>query len=296
VSELLQSPAFWMVISAAGMPICFWLGLRHLKVARTIDDTPTSRIRSAAQGYVEVSGNARCFTDKPNRAPLSLLPSVWWYYCIEEGRDEDNKRGWHTVSSGTSTDNFLLHDDTGHCVVDPDGAEVFPTVRRVWYGSLDWPAPGLGFESPIVGMFQRYRYTEHLIPEGGTVNVIGDYRTLGSTASLSLEQEITDLLRQWKADQPELLKRFDSNGDGLINAAEWERARQAARDQVLRELATAPAQPTLNMVSQPQDGRSFLVAGIDLKKIAKQARYKTLAAWSGCVASAGLFAWLLTRF
>ena len=35
-----------------------WLGFRRLKRARLIEDTPTQRLRSAAQGYVELEGAA----------------------------------------------------------------------------------------------------------------------------------------------------------------------------------------------------------------------------------------------
>ena len=295
--DLLQDPVFWMVLSAAGIPIFFWLTLRRLQVARTIADMPTSRVRSAAQGYVEISGVARTFEGKSNLAPLTRLPSVWWYYSIEEDQDSNDKRGWCTIKSGTSDDNFLLHDDSGHCVVDPEGAEVFPTIRKVWYGSQDWPAPApeLGTSNPLAGIFHRYRYTEHRIPYEHTVNVMGEFRTLGSVGGDSVEEEAADLLRKWKSDQPELLRRFDANRDGVISAAEWERARQTAREYVLRELTAAPSQPTLNMLSKSKDGRPYLIAGVDLDKIARKVRLQALAAAMGFVVSTGLLAWLMTR-
>jgi E3 Ubiquitin ligase len=295
VLDLLQNPVLWMVLSAAGMPLLFWLGLRQLKVARAITDTPTSRVRSAAQGYVEVSGVARTFEGKSTLAPLTRLPSVWWYFRIEQDEDSDGKKRWRTVKSGTSDDNFLVHDETGHCVVDPDGAEVFPAIRKVWYGSHDWPAPGLGTENRIAGAFHRYRYTEHRIPHEHTVNVMGEFRTLRSTVGDSVDEEAADLLRKWKTDQPELLRRFDANRDGVISATEWEHARKTAREYVLQELAHAPPQPALNMLSKPQDDRPFLIAGVDLDKIARRARWQAFAAWLGSVVCAGVLTWLMTN-
>jgi hypothetical protein len=296
VFELLQQPTFWKVVCAVGIPIFFWVGLRRLKVAQSISDMPTSRVRSAAQGYVEIGGVARMFEDKANLAPLTRLPSVWWYYCIEENQDSNNKRSWRTVKSETSDHNFLLQDATGHCVVDPEGAEVFPAIRKVWYGSQDWPAPGLGTTSPIAGIFYRYRYTEHRIPHEYQVNVMGEFRTLRTSVENSVAEEAADLLRKWKTDQRELLRRFDTNHDGVISAAEWERARQTAREYVLRELAEAPPQPSLNMLSNPNNDRPFLIAGIDLNKIAKTARWQAFAAWAGCMTCVGLSAWLIENF
>jgi hypothetical protein len=294
VSELLQSPLFWKVLSAAGIPICLWLGLWRLKVARTITDTPMSRVRSAAQGYVEVSGIARTFEGKANAAPLTLLPSVWWYYRIEQAKDSNDRDGWRTIRSDTSDANFLLHDDSGHCVVDPQGAEVFPAIRKVWYGSQDWPAPELGTGNHLTGLFHRYRYTEHHIPHESVVNVIGEFRSLGNGPSV--DDEVAELTRKWKSDQPELLRRFDTNRDGVINADEWEQARRTARECVLHELANAPPQPVLNMLAKPGDGRPFLVAGVDLGKVARRAQLQALAAAAGFVVCAGLFAWLVTNY
>ena len=57
-----------------------WLSaLHHLRIIR---DTPSSRIASAAQGYVELSGRGRSFTDTPLLSKNLLLPCLW-YLCDE---------------------------------------------------------------------------------------------------------------------------------------------------------------------------------------------------------------------
>ena len=52
--------------------------------ARIIEDTPTSKIRSAARGYVELEGRARAFNNKPIQARLSHMPCLWYKYKIEK--------------------------------------------------------------------------------------------------------------------------------------------------------------------------------------------------------------------
>ena len=54
------------------------------KRARLIEDTPTSRIRSAAQGHVELEGIARLLPGEPILAPLSRRVCAWWKYSIEK--------------------------------------------------------------------------------------------------------------------------------------------------------------------------------------------------------------------
>ena len=43
------------------------------------------------------------------------------------------------VQSDTSVVPFILDDGTGQCLIDPRGAEVFPSATDVWYGSTEWP-------------------------------------------------------------------------------------------------------------------------------------------------------------
>lgn len=291
--ELLREPAVWLLITAMLVPLGTWWGVRQLAVARTIADTPTSRVRSAAQGYVAVSGFAQAMPDEPAVAPLTQLPSVWWYYCIEKRNDPNDKRGWTTVTQGTSEQPFLLNDATGQCVVDPADAKVYPAIRKVWYGSMDWPAPALGSTGMFGALFHRYRYTEHRIPVRCDVHVMGEFRTLGSAASDAVQADVVDLLRKWKSDQQELLRRFDTNRDGVISAQEWDHARQLARQYVLAEQAKAPPQPAVNMLAKPTDTRPFLIAAVDVQHIAATARRQALAAWLAAIISSGACTWLL---
>ena len=65
---------------------------------------------------------------------------------------------------------------------------------------------------------------ERCIPEGALLYVIGQFKTIDTNKGSS----VSALLRSWKDDQTELLARFDADGDGRIDMAEWETARQAA--------------------------------------------------------------------
>ena len=94
---------------------------------RAITDTPTSRIASAAQGYVELSGQGRALDDPPLYAPLTQAPCLWYRFQIEE-RTGQNK--WQTIDSGESDVPFILEDGSGRCVIDPDGAEILTQHQR----------------------------------------------------------------------------------------------------------------------------------------------------------------------
>lgn len=291
MDRLLQNPLFWMFASALAAPLCFWLGSRRMGIARIIDDTPTSRVRSAAQGYVEVTGRADVAPGGTIRAPLTRRECVWWRYRVEERQNSGRNDRWRTVSQETSEETFLLSDDSGACVVDPGGAEVYPSTKRVWYGSTDWPAEALGTSNVVFGAFQRYRYIEYLIPTASTLNIIGEFRTLGAAGVASEDDDVAALLRQWKLDQPALMRRFDANHDGVLNELEWQQARETARAQVRAEYVQQQAPAAVNVLARPGDQRPFLIAA-DLHKVARRARWQAAGAWLGFIGCAGLFTWL----
>ena len=110
---------FWLLTLGVAILVGGAAALRSFRRARLIEDTPTSRIRSAAQGYVAIAGNARLLPGSENRAPLTQRPCVWWRYRIskrtESGSGKNRRSQWQTVASGTSVVPFVL--DDGHLAV-----------------------------------------------------------------------------------------------------------------------------------------------------------------------------------
>ncbi len=266
----MSDPNTWKAALALAAPLCLYFGFRNWRLARLIDDTPRSRIRSAAQGYVELGGSARLPANIVNNSPLTGRACVWWLYRIERSV-MSNRNRWETIDRGTSTQVFLIEDETGSCLVNPQGADVRPDETTVWYGAEPWPTGGFAAGRTDLFGSRAYRYTEHRIVETELVNVIGDFRTVGGIASEDLEGEVARLLAQWKQDQPALLQRFDTNHDGVLSQAEWEVARAAARRQISEQPPKAAA-PNLNVMMHPQDKRPYLIAAGDLRKLAWRIR------------------------
>ncbi len=125
---------------------------RYMIKARTLEDVPTSKARSAEQGYVELEGNAIMMPGDPIRAPFSGRECVWWSYKLEK-RDGDGD--WRTVKKAASDSLFQLKDATGTCLVDPEGADVYPEhsikkrgdPRGTTPVSMLVPVPELGMSS-----------------------------------------------------------------------------------------------------------------------------------------------------
>ncbi len=269
--------------------------LRSIKIARLIEDTPTSRIRSAAQGYVELSGNGQVLPGTQNLSPLTQRPCVWWRYKIakrtERGSGKSRRDAWTNVAAGTSSIAFLLDDDTGQCIVQPDGAEVIPTESTTWYGDTPWPAahPKRGFLTLTGG--RNYRYVEERIYEHERLYALGDFRSSAASSEPDHQAELAALLVEWKQDQPALLQRFDGDRDGRINLQEWEAARSAARQTVLER--ERPAGQNFHVLRRPDAGRLFLVAAVPAADLARRYRRRAALAFVGFVGAVCALGWLL---
>jgi len=273
-----------------------WYAFRWLHIARMVEDTPTSRIRSAAQGYVELSGRCRTLDGTQNLAPLTQRPCVWWHYRVqqkvESGTSGKRRESWRTISSGRSEQPFLLDDGTGSCIVQPTGAEILTGESTTWYGSTPWPtqAAGAGLLRP---QGHRYRYFEERIYEHEQAYVLGQFRTHTSAGRRDLQAEATALLAEWKQDQAQLAERFDRDGDGKVSLGEWENAREEARNAVTQRNLDRPSQPSLHVVGRPDAGQLFLVAAFPEGAIARKYRRRAIVAFAGFVAATYALGWLL---
>lgn len=209
----------------------------NLRRFRRVADTPTSRISSAPQGYVELVGKGIYPPGDRLISPNSGLPCLWYRYLIEER----NGNKWHRVGSGISNEVFGLHDGTGKVLVDPNDAEILTSNKHVVTKG-------------------NYRKTEWTLIEGETLYVLGELVTAsGANAELNLRQGISDLLAEWKHDKIKLLDRFDLNGDGEISLEEWTLARRAAKRQVEREHHEIRLEGGTHMIRKPR-GRMYLIA------------------------------------
>lgn len=230
--QALEPTGFWVSLGLAVLATVALLFLfrRGLRRHRVIADTPTVRLRSAPQGYVEIKGEVEDGDGEPLVSRLTRTPCCWYDYRIErEDRDgdEDGDGSWTRVESGHSSRPLLVHDGTHRALVDPEKADVITREREQWTG----PAEG-GFAINLGPLAltggQRYRYTEHRIHAGEPLYVLGNLRSLDDRA----------LEAHFREREPQA-------GEGMVAAA--------------RERSESPDH--LHLVEKPAEGwRPFLVS------------------------------------
>lgn len=254
-----ESAEVWPYALLAMSGVSFIAWVANYRRYRAIHDLPTSRIASAAQGYVELFGRTERLAGEPVTSKLSRTTCCWYSYQIEEKGANDK---WSTVDSGRSVEQFLLVDDTGQCVISPEGAEVLTRDRKTWE-QLD------------------RRFTEWLLLPKSVLYAIGEFSTITGAAAAAAEEraDIGALLAQWKGDRTQLHARFDLDRDGRISMKEWELARLQAQREVRAHHAEMRARATegVHLLRKPGDGRLFLLANELPEKIGARYRFWSVA-------------------
>lgn len=264
-AALPQPHFFWLATGMAlAMALFLYFGFRALIHARLIADLPTSRIASAAQGYLELEGNADLLPGPRVISPLTASPCAWWWYRVEKkvtrGSGSNRRTSWKTLVDARSDELFLLRDGSGECIVDPEGARVIPSLKRRWMGPNRQPGPPPTKRQWL--QFGSYRYTEHLLQLGDALYALGYFRTQHGVQSFNEREALGDLLAEWKRDQTTLLQRFDADGDGQISLDEWEAVRRAALAEVRQRHIAQAVTPDLNILSRPPDRRPYLLSAV----------------------------------
>ena len=250
-----ETAEVWPYALGAMAAVSFFAWIANYRRYRQIQDLPTSRVASAAQGYVELVGQARMLPGTPVMSRLSSSPCCWYSYQIEEKGSDDK---WQTVDSGRSVEHFLLVDETGQCVVSPEGAEVLTHDHKQWQEG-------------------SYRYNEWLLLAQSALYAIGEFSTKSAISVAAREEraEVAELLASWKKDEVQLRQRFDLDGDGKISIKEWELARLQARREVRTERAEANTRSAegVHLLRKPGDGRLFLLANEMPDKLGARYRF-----------------------
>lgn len=295
--------AFALVIaSIAG----FFFAFCFVHRKRIIEDTPTSKIRSAAQGYIELVGHGELMDGQPIVSPLTGTTCTWYEYKVEERRQTGKRTEWKTIRKEISDALFLIRDDTGHCIIDPEGAHVTVSTEHVWYGNQVTPLSGpatshknrvynkllKGFSSGV----HRYRYTEKRMHGGEALYAIGLYKTVGGAgAKLDVNEDVRELLREWKTDTEAMMKKFDLNKDGEIDLQEWQKVRDEAYKHVMEKHNEQKTLPPVNLMNKTNDKRRpFILSAIPQDDLTRRLYYLSVLSISVFVFCGSLATWMIS--
>jgi hypothetical protein len=202
-----------------------WVGFSFVRLKRRVENTPTSKVRSIALGLVEVHGRAlRLYALV---SPMSQSACVW--FRLRKYR-KDKGRNWKLAKEIDSNHvPFQIDDGTGSVMVNPAGAVVKGKVKQTGSPGQPWLTStvyGQGYD-------EDEKWVEDVIYEGTSLYILGFAQPLFESR-MSLRERTRAKLRDLKLDL-KAMHRYDTDGDGQIDEAEWDIARNDAEQSLLRE-------------------------------------------------------------
>jgi hypothetical protein len=117
-------PALWItpLLGACIGVYLFYHGFQLLQRKRLIMDTPSSKIRSAAMGLVEVSGLAS--GPYTLTAPITGAPCYYYRTMVWEWKQQGRSKSWVKEADESLHVPFYLDDGGSRVLVNPQGAEM----------------------------------------------------------------------------------------------------------------------------------------------------------------------------
>lgn len=265
---ILQIPAnnyTYMIYFLIGVAmICLLCGLAPLRRARRIIETPTSKIMSATQGFVELEGIQKNIENHPIYSPLSKTLCTWYSYSIENIVRRGKSTYRNTIESGTSQSLFRMTDFTGDCVIDPAQATVLGGYTRSWYGS---ERKGCAY-TPFKSWFfpSPYRYTESLFKPEDPLYAMGMLHSINPLMTGDPNIDIEDLVNTWKKNYQAQLKNLDNNNTQQSNPTKQEATVKMPKAGALRLLS-----------SEGCSTRPYILSKIPQTQLIKKYRYEAAA-------------------
>ena len=244
---------------------------------RFMADTPTSRIASAAQGYVEIKGVGEMLPGEETRSPFSQRRCLWYQCIVEQRKNIGKSTRWHQISHEISDQIFYLEDETGRCIIIPEGAHIIPSHEYHWYGnSLQDKTRGAlrsGSWLRFLGI-GRYRFTERLILVAEPVYAIGFFKSIQKNAEPEdIQRRVNDLVKGWKKQPLKYLSAFDIDKNGRIQREEWKLVRRHARHLILKN----QQQGAHHTLQQPQqDDQPFVISALSERQLLKRKYYRLI--------------------
>ncbi len=196
--------------------ISFYYTFKYFIYERKLEDTPLSKTRSAAQGYVALKGAVQKIPKITVRSPLTNKECIWYKYNISKRVGKD---GWKLIETNQSGEMFILKDETGTCYVNPINADITCDKYLSWYGHTAKPVIPSNLKTPMeINSNQTiisnptnnglYHYEEYTILENDNLYVMGMFHTIRHDI-----QPIEDMNESTELYQAQILNKLQKWGE-----------------------------------------------------------------------------------
>ncbi len=128
---------------------------------------------------------------------------------------------------------------------------------------------------------------------GDDLFAIGLFATVGGAGSeFNVNDDVRELLAEWKKDSEVLLKKYDTNQNNQIDMDEWQQVRDDALRHVLDDHAGQKSMPSVHLVSKTCDKRRpYLLSAVPQSDLVRRLVMK-----SGALITTFFIAGILATF
>ena len=299
MNEDILYPAIFCILGIAGF---FW-GFTRLRRKRLIENIPTSTIRGAAMGLVELTGKAR--SDYPLKSPFEQVSCVLYKYKIEKHVSTGKNSRWITIAKGNSQNApFYLEDDTGKVMILPRGAELFIPVSYHFKTGWGSSIPG-AIESFMLNHAIRYktlfgnhtlRFREWRIKLGEPTYVLGtakQTKNIYEEKRRSLQKRLDEI-----KNNPKKMAEIDLNRDGKISDEEWQIAVDKAEQEIiegqLQQSSTKNEEGVV--ITQGETEKMFMISNHSQKDLVNKLFWQSLLGIYGGALLTVVTGWCLVNY
>ena len=213
---------FWAGVGAIAGTFLFLRGFSMLRCKRLIMNTPSSKIRSASMGLVEISGTAK----GPQTVPAGITGEACYYYraMAWQLKYSGRNREWKKVADESLYVPFFIEDATGDALVDPQGAELDihcnlkDELGSSFFGSGMMPENTSRFLLRYgLSMSEKIRLEEYCIKPGDPLFVLGTLGQNTATARWTPTPHVSVLGSSFKSR----LSFLGPTGSSMFRSVGW---------------------------------------------------------------------------
>jgi hypothetical protein len=299
--------------------VWFFKGFKELKIKRTIQNIPTSKIHTGAVGTdVEIKGNIIVEKERMATAPISGQQCAIYHLEIQVERRRKNSTYWKTIDQYFSHEGFYVEDQSGStALVLAEGARINREgkTNNCYFSSSDLnEIPDLLRESLTTNQHklkkfkfketswlfsEKYKILEWSFMPNEEVYILG-HADSGLRFEKIKKPKLKYFLKAKKAIQEDgkLRARYDTNRDGTLDHDELERGSQILAQRQSDKYSKEKLEeliPKTKLIFKKKKPHPFVISNRPEDELVKHmGKWSVLKIWGGPILTVACVWYLFT--
>jgi len=301
--------------------VWFVKGFQELKIKRTIQNIPTSKINTGAVGTnVEIKGKIIVEREKLVTAPISGRQCALYHLEIQQERRRKNSTYWQTIDQFYSHEGFYIDDQSGatalvlvggakikregqtnNIYINSNNFDEIPVTLRKALTENQKKIKRFKLKKTSWLFSSKYRVLEWRFKPNEEVYVLGHAES-GLRLQKIKKPRLKYFLKARKAIQKDkkLKARYDANRDGTLDHNELERGAQMLAQRLSDKYSKEKLEeliPKTKLIFKKKKPHPFIISNRPEGELVKHmGRWSVVKIWGGPVLTMACVFYLYTVF